>query len=432
MFWNFATQDRVGMSQLLNIDFSAAMIAAELDQLKLNKFENLLLRLRDELCGASTVVSSTATSSNDYFVGSLVSWPGCLLNDYLSRRQQSLLGRILACTKQIMTEVDRVVVVGSADYLAVSQLLLSGACQPFFNELSRGERGSRPRINLLPTALDNDLIQGMLHLVGAHRELTASGLSESWALVIISDDRTWPNTQVVAQLMQQALLHNCDNNQPLQQSRTVLVAPLNSEVAKLADQWTSHEVFPMAPESPMLASLTSVALIPAALMGINVMKLVEGALQISDHFQTTKFSENRVCQLAAINSLMPPGVRYLNTTSHLLEPLGNWYRRLLANVATRACEVVTRVKPIHENVVYGHHNWLKLNCLKNYLNYNFKVESLRFDPLPLDPITSQDEPAHESVSVEPSVQFGVPQLDEFYLGQLLQLLMLATVVEAKL
>lgn len=71
--------------------------------------------------------------------------PELLLQDYQRLRHASELGRILAITKALMAEVDRVVVIGTGcDYLGV-RAPLDACCQPYFNELSRGERGSRPR-----------------------------------------------------------------------------------------------------------------------------------------------------------------------------------------------------------------------------------------------------------------------------------------------
>lgn len=67
---------------------------------------------------------------------------------------------MLAVTKQLMTEVDRVVVLAEPSWLSWSAALMQACCQPHFNELTRGERGSRPRMVFVGDSLDNDAVQG--------------------------------------------------------------------------------------------------------------------------------------------------------------------------------------------------------------------------------------------------------------------------------
>ena len=94
-----------------------------------------------------------------------VDLPERMFADYQQTRARSELGRILAVGKRLRDAVDRVVVLDGGGSLLGARALFDAACHPYHNELSRGERGGRPRIYFVGDRLDNDAAQGLLDLL---------------------------------------------------------------------------------------------------------------------------------------------------------------------------------------------------------------------------------------------------------------------------
>ncbi len=280
--------------------------------------------------------------------------PARQLGEYVSDRQTSELARVLATTKKMMAEVDRVVILGSQLLQAGPRALFESCCQPYFNELSRGARGSRPRIYFAENHCDNDAIQGLLQLLGAHRTLAASNVSESWALVLLDEsseasenesNEVASATQAHLRVFSQALLTSCGHDQELFRSRCVCVAREASQVRQQATEFGCQMFFSLpAGLEPSFSVLSVAGLVPAALMGINVMKLLEGAASISEHFNLSSLVENNiVLQFATINHMLErhAGVkcRVLSVDGRSLKATADWYRWVVAACLGKSLEI---------------------------------------------------------------------------------------------
>ena len=126
----------------------------------------------------ANVLAATAQTES-----SIVDWPQRVLKDYRAHRKSSLLGSILTTARRLRETVDRVVVIGPPQMITVAQALLTASGHPHHNELSRGQRGERPRIYLLPAVADNDAVQGLLDILPQGRLLRS--LEERWGLVAL-------------------------------------------------------------------------------------------------------------------------------------------------------------------------------------------------------------------------------------------------------
>ena len=133
--------------------------------------------------------------------------PEKLLADYLKIRQDSELGRILHTAARLQETVDRVVVLGIGGSYMGARALMDACCQPYFNELSRGERGAKPRLYFEGNNVDNDASQGLLHLLGNGRP--AASLEDRWAIVVISKSGGTMETAVAFRQYLAALKHSC-------------------------------------------------------------------------------------------------------------------------------------------------------------------------------------------------------------------------------
>ena len=82
--------------------------------------------------------------------------PERILDAYQSNRSESELGRILATARKLSERVDKVVVLGIGGSYMGARALMESCCQPYFNELTRAERGGRPRMYFEGNNVDND------------------------------------------------------------------------------------------------------------------------------------------------------------------------------------------------------------------------------------------------------------------------------------
>ena len=118
--------------------------------------------------------------------GSPFSQPQRLLREYHAERRQSMLGRILSRAKQLRETVDRVVILGPPPLIAAAQAVFAACGHPHHNDLSRGQRGGRPRIYFLPTAPDNDAIQGLLEILPQRKLL--STVDDRWGVLALESN----------------------------------------------------------------------------------------------------------------------------------------------------------------------------------------------------------------------------------------------------
>jgi glucose-6-phosphate isomerase len=201
-------------------------------------------------------------------------------------------------------------------------------------------------------------------------------------------------------------------------------------------------------------------------LGINVMKLLEGAQAISRHFCSTPSGENLVLQWAGVNSLLEqqfsPGQRSWCRWNHAFDGITAWYRRLLYGSLGKELQVLEPCDLIRtENQPTTGHRWFNQLVSPN----------TRFDPLRLeeltdlqgikpdsDPQSACNTPGRSAPDLPealpnlpaaltaqrshiksilsshqwPVTELSVPLIDELHVGQILQLLMLSTVVEGRM
>lgn len=449
------------MVQLLRFDPSLAFIPETgLDPADVAGIEPTLEELRDEICDIDVkrMAGKLPTPAEKQPLdAAFYLMPEQLLADYETRRAESELGRILATTKAMMAEVDRVVVLGIGGSYMGAKALMDGCCQPYFNELSRGERGSRPRVYFEGNNVDNDASQGLLHLLGAHRSEVAAGVEDSWGVVVISKSGGTLETASAFRQYLAALEVSCGGDMEKVRRRLVPVTGDSGKLHSFATELGCKEIFPV-PDGVggRFSVLSAVGLVPAALMGINVMKLLEGAKAMNEHFRTTPAAQNIVLQYTAVNHLMEvkrgATIRLLSVWSKALESAGMWYDQLLAESLGKHLKGSTPLTTVNTRDLHSRHQQHQEGRRDKIVN-NVIVEKYRFDPLPIgsrssDPDSLNDLAMKTLPDViaaaiagtnqalrddgRPSTNLFMPRVDEFCLGQYFQMLMLATVVEGRL
>ncbi len=449
------------MSQLLRFDPSGAFIPETgLEPSDVASLGATLEKLRDEVCDIDVkmLAGDIATPAEKQPLDAgFYTMPERLLAEYEADRSGSELARILAFTKQMMTKVDRVVVLGIGGSYMGARALMDACCQPYFNELSRGDRGSRPRIYFEGNNVDNDATQGLLHLLGANRDHQAKGVDDSWGLVVISKSGGTLETASAFRQFLSALETSCGSDAEKIRERLIPVTGESGKLHDFATELGCPEIFPV-PDGVggRFSILSAVGLVPAALMGINVMKLLQGAAAMNEHFRTAKAADNVVLQYTAVNHLMEvkrgANIRLLSMWSKALESAGMWYDQLLAESLGKAEKGAMPLTTVNTRDLHSRHQQHQEGRRDKIVN-NVIVEKYRFDALPIgsratDPdtlndIASKTLPDIMKAAIDgtnqalrddgrPSTNIHLPVVDEYTMGQYFQMLMLATVVEGRL
>jgi glucose-6-phosphate isomerase len=448
-------------TQLIRFEPHGAYVPGSgIDESQLSQLSATLEQIRREICcGADgpSIDQQSPELVENLFGSCFLSWPQRALADYFADRQGSQLARILSTTKRMMSLVDRVVVLGTGCSLAGVRALMDACCQPYFNELTRGQRGSRPRIYFEGMTIDNDATQGLLHLLGADRGQQAETVDQSWGLVVIDNPESPAHLQVTAQHFLAALKVHCGGDSSRLRERLVMVTREGGTLQQLAQQYECQAIFPVSiGDGDRFSVLSEIGLVPGALMGINVMKLLEGARQVSQHFCSAGPGENSVAQLAAVNYLWltkhATAVRVMCIWNNSLERAGYWVDQLLAQTLGRHTLAATPLTILNTRDLQSRHHQ-HLAGRPDKIIHNLIVESDRFDPLKIQLAeperASRIEPgkktipevtaeaivlANQSLTGQnrPTTNLRLPRTDEYTMGQFFQMLMLSTVVEARL
>ncbi len=184
-----------------------------------------------------------------------------------------------------------------------ARALVDTCCQPYWNELSRAQRGSRPRIYFEGNNVDNDASQGLLHLLGAETQRVAQNVDDRWGLVssaravvrsrqpppfgsflrrskqvVVVTEPRWPSSPFPSPGMG-------ENSISLRKN----LAVLRSSSAPMA-WWEVLRSFRRSDWSLRLS------------LGINVIELLTGAVEMTRHFRDAAPEENIVLQVCGQSS----------------------------------------------------------------------------------------------------------------------------------
>ena len=421
------------------------------DSEQINATTLQLAKIRDEMMSGALDLNA----GNAFVRG-----PDELLASYAADRRGSVLGRLFKRASYMHTIVDRVVMLGSGGCCTGAKAILESCCQPFWNELSRADRGSKPRIYFGGNSFDNDSMQGLLHLLDAHKGKPASSEFERWALVVIDKNGDTPETSSALRQFLAALQSSTGLDREKLVELFVPVTGQNSRLHEMVTQIGSTDIYPIPEGVNDPFSVLSVAgLVPAAMLGVNVIELLQGAVAMTEHFATAPPQENVVLQYAATNHLLEKqrglAVRVLRLWSKALEPFGFWYDQLVSESLGKELAGVAQISMVKTSDLFSRHQQHRhahRHANRDTAVNNIIVEEVRFDALPVQKgendvdfkfgVSQETLPealkrviaaANEELKLagRPSTNLLVPRVDELHMGQLFQMMMLATVVEGR-
>jgi glucose-6-phosphate isomerase len=202
--------------------------------------------------------------------------------------------------------------------------------------------------------------------------------------------------------------------------------------------------------------LTAVGLLPAALLGLDVVKLLEGAAAMNRHFRETPVKDNVVLNYVGVGHLAETRhqatIRTLSTWGKGLEAVGLWYDQLLSESLGKNGRGATPITVVNTRDLHSRgqqHQEGRFDKLITNLSVErvrqdrIRVETRAADRDQLNWLAGKTIPealaaAEEGTNLayntvgRPTADLVMAQSEESSIGQLLQRLMLATVVEGRL
>ena len=381
--------------------------------------------------------------------------PERLLAEHRELAERSELGRIQTTADRLASQVDRVVVLGIGGSYMGARALLEALCHPYYNEMPRAARHDRPRISFEGNNVDNGAMQGLIDLLSRGRP--AETVDNRWAITVISKSGGTLETAAAFRILMKQLESACGGDS---QRLAELVVPVTGSSGKLFDLANAlgcPEVFPV-PDGVggRFSVFSAVGLLPAAIMGLDIVQLLEGAACMNDHFRTAAVGDNVVLDYTGICHLMEErlgcDVRLFSTWGKRLEAVGLWYDQLLSESLGKQERgamplTVVNTRDLHSrgqqhqegrrdklitNVIVDQYEREPLSIGTSDFNQD-QLNELADKTLPeiLDAATKGTNQAYRDDN-RPTADLHLPELNEHVLGQLLQMLMLATVVEGRL
>jgi glucose-6-phosphate isomerase len=381
--------------------------------------------------------------------------PERLLAEYRADQTGSELGRILATAQRLGEAVDRVVVLGIGGSYMGARALMDACCQPYFNELERGQRGGRPRMYFEGNNVDNDASQGLLNLLQNGRSFQS--VDDRWAVVVISKSGGTLETAVAFRQFLRALTEACGNDAGQVRELVVPVTGRSGRLFELAQALGCPEMYHV-PDGVggRFSVLSAVGLLPAAILGLDVVRLLEGAAAMNEHFRTAPVGQNAVLDYVGVCHLMETQhqatIRVLSVWAKALEAVGLWYDQLLAESLGKQELGATPITAVNTRDLHSRAQQHQ-EGRRDKLHTNLIVDRWRYDALPvgssdqnqddLNQLAEKTLPDLMSAAIagtneayrgdgRPTANLHLPAVDEYSLGQFFQMMMLATVVEGRL
>jgi glucose-6-phosphate isomerase len=442
------------MSPLLRYDPSAAR--KFIDDTAWNGLEQKLLSAREETLGDVELLDSGAAvpQKKQPLDSGFIPLPQRLLDG----AGENLLGRMEESAVRLRKAIDKLVVLGIGGSYMGLRALFEGLCDPYHNERSSAERKGIPRLYYEGNNLDNDFVSSLLSLLTGDGR-SAKNKDDRWGICVISKSGGTLETAAAFRVFRAALEKFYGEGS---EETRQLVVPITGEAGKLR-KLSQHlgyaDVFPI-PDGVggRFSVFTAVGLYPAAVLGIDIRALLQGAADMTEHFRTAPIGKNAVLDYVGVCHLLERdrgmNIRVLSTWGNRLEAAGLWYDQLLAESLGKEERGATPFTVVNTRDLHSrgqqHQEGARDRVITNVIVEQPASRAVEVPKVPeaenqddLNRLTRRGIPGLLSAAIEgtnkayadadrPTADILLPRLDAHALGQLLQMLMLATVVEGRL
>lgn len=337
---------------------------------------------------------------------------------YQDTREASPLGQVFDIGTSLHDDIDAVVVVGTAAATAAARAVFHACCDPYHNELSRADRGSRPRMYFAGDRFDNDRLASLLHRLD-QKDFRDSPSERCWAMVVLDPiDLASKDTFEVLRAL------STKREPALDPQRIFPIVDQGSWLDLETQRTGCGQRFARdAAMGVVQQTLSFDSLLPAAMLGLDCIKLLEGAVMMNEHFETAVPDQNVVMQFVAAHQLLSQHQsierRRWQVWPSALDWLPSWY--------PLACDAPTAAsisKQVVTHVVAG---------------------STRYDPVTIPSDTGDGHDGNllgrmraaldQSVLADraektPALILHLPAIDTRVLGQVFQMLLIASTLES--
>jgi glucose-6-phosphate isomerase len=384
--------------------------------------------------------------------------PQKLLEQHRRQADGSTLGRILKIAGRLRDEVDRVVILGIGGSYMGARALFESLRSSYHNDLPPKDRSSSPRIYFEGNNADNDALADLLQML----QVTCVDpdiREERWGAVVISKSGSTLETAVAYRAVRRELAEFYGAHSPKAKN---LIVPITGATGKmramcLADGYPEENILTIPDDVGGRYSVFSpVGLLPAAVMNLDIRALLLGAATMTRRFLEEPFDRNPVLQYAAVNYLLytecKKPIRVLSIWSKKLEALGLWYDQLLSESLGKHGIGATPLTAVETRDLHSRGQQFQDGVRDKFVN-NLVVKSPVQPPITVGMSDRNEDELNQFnrrtladimsaaqrgtthahyEAARPTADLIVPMLSEHVMGQLMQMLMLATVVEGRL
>jgi glucose-6-phosphate isomerase len=381
------------------------------------------------------------------------------LLDQLKRKQDaSELGKVIRISTRLRETVDRVVVLGVGGSYLGARALFDALCHSHHNELPAKMRMGRPRVYFAGNDVDNDSLQELFELL-ENTSVDPELPEERWGVIVVSKSGgTLEPAAAFRALRAEAMRFYGPKSEMLKR----VIVGVTGARGKLrdvfrADGYHDDDILTVPEDvGGRFGVFTAAGLLPAAVMGLDVRAMLLGAAAMTRRFIEEPFDRNPVLQYAAVNHLVTQELgkttRVLAVWSRKLEAVGWWYDQLLSESLGKQGRGATPLTVVHTRDLHSRGQQHQDGTRDKLIN-NLVVKSTRHPPVmigmsdrnedELNQFSRKGYPDLQEAALKgaaeayletarPTADIVLPTLSEHTVGQLLQFLMLATVVEGRL
>jgi glucose-6-phosphate isomerase len=383
--------------------------------------------------------------------------PQKMLDGYKRKQDASELGRVLRLAQRLRDNVDRVVILGAGGSYLAPKAICDALCHAHHNEMPAKLRMGKPRVYFEGNTFDNDSLQDLFELL-ENTCVEPEIVEERWGLVVVSKSGDTMETAAAYRALKgEAAKFYGPKSEMLRR----VIVPVTGPQGKFRDLFRA-DGFPdddilTIPENVggRFSAFTAVGLLPAAIMGLDVRAMLLGAATMTRRFIEEPFERNPVLQFAAVNYLMTErgkSTRVFSVWSKKLEAIGWWYDQLLAESLGKNGRGPTPVTVVGSRDLHSRGQQHQDGTRDKLIN-NLVVRQVRQPPVTVGHLERNEDDLNQfsrkglpdlldaavrgasdayAESARPTADVTLPMISEHTVGQLMQMLMLATVVEGRL
>jgi glucose-6-phosphate isomerase len=384
--------------------------------------------------------------------------PQQLLDNYRRKGDASDLGRVISTATRLRDESDRVVFLGIGGSYLGARALFEALRSTYHNELPDESRLGVPRIYFEGNAADNDALQDLLDLLQVTC-VDPERREERWAVVLSSKSGESLESGVALRVFRREAAEYYGLRSEWLKKLFVAVTGPNSKTRELfkAQGHTEDDILTIPDNvGGRFSVFTAAGLLPAAVMGLDVRALLLGAAAMTKRFLEEPFERNPVLQYAAVNYLLNEEcgkpLRVMAVWTKRLEGVGLWYDQLLAESLGKQGRGPTPLTAVQTRDLHSrgqqHQEGARDRVINNLIVKNPKAVAIGVGMADhnqdeLNAYNRKGLPDINNAALRgtnqayfdvgrPTADLIVPTLSEHTMGQLLQMLMLATVIEGRL